>query len=106
MLASGIVDLILADAGGACPEDPRLRRPVAEPGRGYSGAATDDDVTACRALATDHDEGLPDWDWHVPPRIIAHTSTRIEDGKVIERGQALWPIAGTMLPAEFRHAQT
>src|SRR5437764_13800461 len=55
---------------------------VVPPGRGVGkyGAATDDDVTTCRAFATDHDDGLPrDEKWHLTPSLIVHTSLAVKD---------------------------
>src|SRR5439155_4826364 len=66
------------------------------PGAGKFGAATDDDVTTCRAFATDHDDGLPRAEkWHRSPSLIVHTSTVVKGGFEIEKGQALWLIADT-----------
>lgn len=65
------------------------------PGSGYEGMAEDADVTeVCRALATDHDTGLPEeWDWHFTPRIVVHTSRVARDGTVVQKGQAIWPVS-------------
>jgi putative DNA primase/helicase len=75
------------------------------PGNGYRGAANDDDVTRIRALATDHDNGLPeDWEWHVQPAIIVRTSRVIVDGRDVQKGQALWPITN-LSKVDFKGAQ-
>lgn len=73
------------------------------PGSGYGGAAKDDDVVLIRALATDYDTGLPDT-WHMQPPIVVRTSQVEVKGKIIQKGQALWPVFD--LPkAEFKAAQ-
>lgn len=61
--------------------------------------ARDQDVTACRAFATDHDGGLPeDFEWHVNPTLIVKTSRVPVGGKDVQKGQALWladiPLSG------------
>ena len=62
-----------------------VNRIPAGSGHGWRGAATDDDVLTIRAIATDHDDEVPEL-WHLAPDIIVLSSK--VDGK--QRGQALW----------------
>jgi hypothetical protein len=72
-----------------------LNRVARGNGRGWGGAATDDDVPSIRALATDHDDGLPDV-WHLEPSFVIHSSA----GK----GQAIWPVSDCPVDG-FENAQ-
>src|SRR5665213_2021311 len=58
--------------------------------------ARDTDIVRVRAIPADFDEGLPEeWEWHVVPDLLVHTSP----GK----GQALWLTPGLPLN-QFKEA--
>ncbi len=76
------------------------------PGRGYNGAATNEDVHQIQCFSADFDGGLPDtwhgksgvWEdkdatpfWTPEPDIVIKTSCRTQPGgRTVQRGQALW----------------
>lgn len=64
-------------------------------GGGHNGIAINADVEDFQTLSVDFDGGLPEH-YHAEPDIIIKTSQRLlPDGRMIQRGQALWFVASS-----------
>jgi hypothetical protein len=72
-------------------------------GTGKGGYATDQEAIGTHAYAADFDKGLPEV-WHKEPSIIVRTSKVFDNGREIQKGQALW-LTADCATEEFEDGQ-